>query len=104
MTPSRAAVEYCKSQGVNISKLALHFVLENKDIPTTLVSTTSLEEMKQNLACLHEPLTKKEKDTLSHIMNTIFLPKGNLGWEGVEVNRYWVELGKTLQLKSLYNK
>jgi aryl-alcohol dehydrogenase-like predicted oxidoreductase len=35
----KQAAEYCKREGVDISKLATHYSLANADIPTTLVST-----------------------------------------------------------------
>lgn len=52
------AVAYCKSEGVDISKLALHFTLREEKIATTLISSTSLTRMQvprsspQPAACL----------------------------------------------------
>lgn len=40
------AAQYCQAQGVDISKLAMVFSLANTDIPTTLVSTASLDRLK----------------------------------------------------------
>ncbi|XP_032241498.2 L-galactose dehydrogenase isoform X2 [Nematostella vectensis] len=85
----REAALYCKSQGVDISKLAMHFSLSKEGIPTTLVSTASLENLQKNIDIVRQAaLTDKEKDVLSYVMNNIFLPAGNLSWEGVEVDRY----------------
>jgi L-galactose dehydrogenase len=34
---------YCEGQGVDIAKLAMQYTLENERIPTTLVSTASVQ-------------------------------------------------------------
>ena len=43
------AADFCKQSEVDISKLAMHFSLENKDIPTTLCSTASLKRAMENI-------------------------------------------------------
>jgi len=45
----KQAVAYCKSKGVDISKLALHFTLREESIATTLISSTSLTRMQAPL-------------------------------------------------------
>eukprot|EP00250_Pteridium_aquilinum_P009386 c18635_g1_i1 orf=53-1018(+) len=44
-----AAAVYCKEKGKNISKLALQFALEKKDISTTLVGMNSVEQVRENV-------------------------------------------------------
>ena len=58
-----------QSQGVDISKLAMHFTLNVESIPTTLVSTASLENLKKNIASVSEQLTTKEEQVLDHVAN-----------------------------------
>ncbi|KAK2570302.1 L-galactose dehydrogenase [Acropora cervicornis] len=84
--------EYFKEQGVDISKVALHFTLEMEDIPTTLVSTASIQNLQKNIDAVNAKLTDKEGNCLQFIRNNIFKPSGNLSWEGVEVAKYWQKM------------
>lgn len=90
------AAKYCEEQGVNISTLAMAFTLSNPDIPTTLVSTASLERIKKNIAACTYQLTEKEKAASDHIMATYFKPLNDAGrehWEGAEVREHWNTIG-----------
>jgi len=99
----KAAAEYCESQGVNISTLANAFSLANEDIPTTLVSTASLERMKSNVAACFYKLTAKEQEVSDHVMKTFFNPlAGNETWVGVEVQDYWIKVGKATMSAKCY--
>ncbi|KAJ7381280.1 hypothetical protein OS493_001398 [Desmophyllum pertusum] len=93
----KQAVDYCQVQGVDISKLALHFTLEIEDIPTTLVSTASIQNLQKNIDAVGQKLTDAESNCLQYIIDNIFKPSGNLSWEGVEVTRYWQKM-KQLEL------
>ncbi|XP_031562600.1 L-galactose dehydrogenase-like isoform X2 [Actinia tenebrosa] len=84
----RQAAEYCQAQGVDISKLAMHFTLSVQSIPTTLVSTASLENLNKNIASVNQKLTTTEEQALSHVINNIFKPCGNMSWEGIEVAQH----------------
>ena len=57
----RQAVAYCRQEGVDISKLALHFTLRNERIATTLISSTSVQRMGANLAAVNATLSEKEE-------------------------------------------
>merc|ERR1711937_1053670 len=48
----KEAADYCAEKGVNISKLAMHFTLANKAIPTTLVTSASPKRMGDNIAAV----------------------------------------------------
>ncbi|KAJ9446467.1 L-galactose dehydrogenase [Diplonema papillatum] len=98
------AISYCQSQNVDISKLAMHFVLRREEIATTLVSTTNIDRMHQNLACAYKPLTAEEDKVLDYIVKNIFEPAGNTNWEGVEVTEYWQQVGKKLALEKFYGR
>eukprot|EP01060_Flectonema_neradi_P001828 TRINITY_DN11130_c0_g1_i4.p1 TRINITY_DN11130_c0_g1~~TRINITY_DN11130_c0_g1_i4.p1 ORF type:complete len:380 (+),score=73.51 TRINITY_DN11130_c0_g1_i4:55-1194(+) len=87
------AITYCKEKDVDISKLAIHFVLENEDISTTLVSTTSVHRCKQNMTTVHTELSDHERACMKHVRENIFAPRGDLHWEGVEIETYWKEMG-----------
>lgn len=85
----KQAAEYCKREGVDISKLATHYSLANADIPTTLVSTASLANLEKNLQVVHESLSPHEKQVSEHTMKHYFHPLHNKTWEGIEVANYW---------------
>ena len=54
------ANEYCKAEGVDISRIAMFFTLANPDIPTTLVTSANPSRMASNVAACYE--TPSEKD------------------------------------------
>ena len=60
---------FSKEQGVDISKLALHFTLEIEDIPTTLVSTASIQNLQKNIDAVSEKLTDAERDCMQYIVD-----------------------------------
>lgn len=62
------AVEYCKSKGASITKLAVQFACANPDIPTTLVGSASAENMKNNIAWVNEPM---DEQLLSEVMEIL---------------------------------
>jgi len=97
------AVSYCKAQGVDISKLALHFTLRNESIASTLISSTSTARMLGNLrAAQDEVLSHKEEVVLAHLQEKIFGPAGTQSWEGVEIAAYWQTVGKVLITERIY--
>jgi len=58
-----------KEQGVDISKLALHFTLGIEEVPTTLVSTASFENLQKNLNAVDQTLTDTEGKCLQYIID-----------------------------------
>ena len=56
-----------KKQGGDISKLALHFTLRMEDIPTTLVSTASIQNLQKNIDAVSETLTEEERNCMEFI-------------------------------------
>ncbi|CAG5119147.1 unnamed protein product, partial [Candidula unifasciata] len=87
-TACAEAAAYCSERGVDISRLALKFTLDQTDIPTTLVSTASLENLQKNIESVHTPLSDKEKQVLEEVMEKFLNPLQNANWEGVEVAEY----------------
>lgn len=86
----KMAVDYCNSQNVDISKLALYFSLANSRIPGTLVSMHSLEEVASNIAVIYQMphISEFELAILEHIRNTFLIPLNNATWKGIEVEKY----------------
>jgi len=52
----RKAAEHCASQGENIAKLAVQFSTANERVPTTLVSTASPDNIRDNAKWAEEPM------------------------------------------------
>lgn len=73
---SRRAVEYCRSIGVDIVKLAIQFAVSHPGIATTLVGSASADNMRKNIAYAEEPidfgLMAKVLDLLKPIKNHNF--------------------------------
>ncbi|MGV7428851.1 aldo/keto reductase, partial [Mycobacterium kansasii] len=64
----KAAAEYCKQNGKNISKLALQYSLSNKDLSTVLVGMNSVKQVKENVSAALELQTAGiDDDTLSKV-------------------------------------
>ncbi len=53
---ARRAVEYCRSVGADIVKLAIQFSIANPDIATTLVGSADPESIRRNIAYADESL------------------------------------------------
>lgn len=96
-----AAAAYCAERGVDIATLALHYCLAQPDIPTTLISTASLDRLKHDIEVTQgaHPLSPAEQAALEHVLATYFSGPDYASiqsWEGVEVGAYNAKLGKTL--------
>ena len=100
----KSAAMYCDEQGVDLAKLALHYCLREERIGTTLISSTSVTRMRQNLDAVGEMLSAKEEEVLKHLMDSIFTPAGQQSWEGVELGHYWNGVGKQLITERIYNE
>jgi L-galactose dehydrogenase len=72
----RKAAEFCQSQGVSISRLALQFSSQNPDIPTTLFSTASPKTVLRNVADYEQPCDF----ALVQEVNKILQPVLNKEW------------------------
>ncbi len=67
----RRAAEYCRMRKANLAKLALHFSMSNKEIPTTLVGSASPDRMKKNVAWLAEPMDEQLLQDVRRILEPI---------------------------------
>lgn len=72
----RKAVDFCRSVGVDIVKLAVQFSISHPDIATTLVGTANPENMRKNIADAEAPieheLIAKVREILAPIHNHNF--------------------------------
>lgn len=72
----KKAANFCAMNGADISKLAIQYAVQNEQIPTTLVSTASIENIKKNIAWTEEPI---DHDLLKEVLN-ILKPIHNKTW------------------------
>lgn len=99
------AKAYCDQKNVDISKLALHFVLKNERIPTTLVTSANKGRMASNIEACWEELSEAEEAALSEITDKFFpwrSDRSKATWVGVEPAKYWAKLGQELTCEKLY--
>jgi aryl-alcohol dehydrogenase-like predicted oxidoreductase len=77
----KQAADFCSKNGEDLSKLAIQFSVQNEKIPTTLVSTASVENIRKNITWMEEPIDqnflKEVLDILKPIQNRTW-PSGNL--------------------------
>ncbi|MBY0218241.1 aldo/keto reductase [Paenibacillus illinoisensis] len=70
------AAQFCAEQGVNIAKLAVQFATANEQIPTTLVSSASENNIRNNAEWVDEPL---DEELLAEVLH-ILAPVHNITW------------------------
>lgn len=68
---SRKAVEYCRSVGADIVKLAIQFAVRHPGIATTLVGTASPDNIRKNVAYAEEPIDLELLDRVLGILRPI---------------------------------
>ncbi|XP_074312772.1 L-galactose dehydrogenase-like [Silene latifolia] len=78
----RAAADYSKQNGINISKLALQYSLTNEDLSTVLVGMGSVKQVEENVdAALELQADGIDQSALSKILD-ILKPIKNQTWPG----------------------
>ena len=65
------AADFCRQQGVSISKLALQFASQHPEIPTTMFSSASVESVKRNVAWHEEPFDPTLVARVQKILNPV---------------------------------
>eukprot|EP00747_Dinoflagellata_sp_TGD_P165929 gnl/TRDRNA2_/TRDRNA2_187960_c0_seq1.p1 gnl/TRDRNA2_/TRDRNA2_187960_c0~~gnl/TRDRNA2_/TRDRNA2_187960_c0_seq1.p1 ORF type:complete len:388 (+),score=68.63 gnl/TRDRNA2_/TRDRNA2_187960_c0_seq1:69-1232(+) len=107
VTACAEAAKYCADKGFDISKLSVHFVLRNKRIPTTLVTSANRGRMASNIDAVHETLSAEEEAILAEVLDKFFawrMEREKSTWVGIEPAKYWRKLGQLLVCKSMYPK
>lgn len=89
----KAAIQ-CSEAGSNITKLALLWTLKQEGLPTTLISTASLDNLTMNLDALSQTLSEKEEKLLKEVDEKCFksLKSSERNWLRFEVVRYWTNM------------
>ena len=73
----RRAAEFCRSQGTDISQLALQFASQHPEIPTTMFSSASAESIRRNVQWHEDPLDPALLAQVQKLLQPVF-------------NRQWV--------------
>ena len=73
----KKAMEYCRAQHKKIEQLAIRYSVSHPGIPTTLVSTTSPENVIRNIRWAEGPLDEE----LLHAVLSILKPVHRMTWE-----------------------
>jgi aryl-alcohol dehydrogenase-like predicted oxidoreductase len=70
-------VEHCRKRRRDIAKLALQFASSNRDIATTLVGTSNVKKLKQDVRWMEEPMDEgllaEVRQLLKPILNRSWL-------------------------------
>ena len=77
------AAEYCRDKGEDIAKLAVQFSTANEQIPTTLVSTASPANIRNNILWTEEPMNVQLLEEVLEILKPIdgvTWPSGRPEW------------------------
>jgi L-galactose dehydrogenase len=67
----KRAADYCAKQGADLSKLAIQYSIANERIPTTLISTASVENITKNIHWTAEPLNESLLQEVLEILKPI---------------------------------
>jgi L-galactose dehydrogenase len=73
----KQAANFCAENGFDLAKLAIQYSVQNELIPTTLVSTASVNEITKNIKWVEEPINE---DILESVLD-ILKPIHNKTWQ-----------------------
>ncbi len=86
----RRAAEHCRSKGTDIVKLAVQYATAEDRIPTTLVSTATPENIRNNILWTEEPMDETLLQEVLEILKPIHgkaWPSGRPEWGGEQIRR-----------------
>ncbi|WP_160719594.1 aldo/keto reductase [Bacillus sp. USDA818B3_A] len=83
-TICKQAAEFCERNGSDLSKLAIQYSVQNEIIPTTLVSTASVENIKKNIKWTNETI---DEELLNSVLD-ILAPIHNKSWPSGNVEQW----------------
>lgn len=79
------AAQHCSSRGEDIAKLAIQFSTANETIPTTLVSTATPDNIRNNILWTEEPMNDQLLQEVLEILRPVdgaTWPSGRQEWDG----------------------
>ncbi|MRH41063.1 aldo/keto reductase [Aquibacillus halophilus] len=84
----KKAAEFCRSQGEDISKLAIQYSIADQRIPTTLVSTASVENVEKNIRWAAEPINSSLLKEVLRILEPVHNQSWAINQESKEGNNF----------------
>jgi len=84
----KQASDYCKKEGVDISRLGSDYSFKFEGVDTTLIGTASYKNLDSNLSVYTDGLNSKESTVRDTIMSKFFNPMAVKDWEGLELKQY----------------
>lgn len=91
-TVCREAAEYCKAEGVELGKLAMHHCIQMSGPVTFLAGMQSTALVDINLDAYFNGLSEKEAEVLAYLKERVFTKITKTHWEGVELKAYWAAM------------
>uniref|UniRef100_A0A1B6LJ49 NADP-dependent oxidoreductase domain-containing protein n=1 Tax=Graphocephala atropunctata TaxID=36148 RepID=A0A1B6LJ49_9HEMI len=79
---------YCKEQGVELGKLAVHYSMQQPGHCSHLVGMKTLAQLKCNLEVATSGLSEAESKVLAHLKEKFFNLTEDVHWEGVEIQAH----------------
>jgi L-galactose dehydrogenase len=67
----KTAVNFCKTQGINIAKVAVQFSISHPDITTTLISSANPENMKNNISYANSIIDRNQIEAVLSVLKPI---------------------------------
>lgn len=97
-TLCRESAEWCAARNFDFSRLAMAFCFEYTGIPTTMGSAADRATLQANLDLVTgaKPLMAEERKALETVKEFLGSLGAHASWEGAEVNKYWIKMGKLL--------
>jgi len=84
----KQASDYCKREGVDISRIGSDFSFKFEGVDTTLIGTASYKNLDSNLCVYTDGISFKESAVRDTIMNKFFNSMAVKDWDGLELRKY----------------
>jgi len=91
-TVSGTAAQYTSTSGHDITSLAVLWTLALGEVPTTLISTASPGNMKNNLVLARQEISEEQKEAAEELIEKFFKYLSQNNWENIEVEQYWQKM------------
>ncbi|XP_057317852.1 uncharacterized protein LOC130662908 [Microplitis mediator] len=88
------AAKYCKSNEVDLARLAVWYSMQCNDITTNLIGIQNMKQLKVNIDVANNGISDKEKQLLENIQANFFSKIKGSHWEGKEIEAYKIAMDK----------
>jgi len=90
----RHAVDHCREQQCDISRLAIAFTASQPGVHTCMISTASMQNARKNVRAAVSPLTTREQECTDTIRDKLFGPleDDQVHWGWTDVTKHWAKI------------